>query len=248
MIFYLAILLTLCGFLIVISALFIEISEAKATDEYSPIQTAKPTSHGNFKSDNLEIISPDELDNRDNIFSEFEDTLPDLFGVEHTLKRDNFDIENEFYDNIDRKTENIKSSEAELSMESDIYDMESNPARQRGDDDVVYAIMFDDRSDIIDYTSGVGTIDSSLLKYKDIKRIGRGIIESDPDGINFYLDEKLYRFDSHRIYDIWCGENYVALPLKGNGIVKLFIIENSEDFPHKVETNFKEFESGLSSP
>ncbi|MCL1834273.1 MAG: hypothetical protein FWG49_07210 [Leptospirales bacterium] len=218
MIFYLAILLILCGFLIVISALFIEISEAKET-----IQT---TGHANFKSDNSEVVFSDELDNRDSIFREFEDTLPDMDDEEQAFGSDNY-IADEIY------------------IEDDIDDTEPDSPKQKSK--AVYAVMFDDRSDIIDYTSGVGTIDPTFLKYKDIKRIGKGIIESDHDGINFYLDEKLYRFDLHRVYDIWCGENYVALPLKGSGIVKLFIIENSPDFPNKVEADFKEFQRILSA-
>jgi len=251
MIFYLAILLILCGFLIIISVLFIEIRETKRVEEYPPakIKTAeeyssikdsgkrpapvkikkqeeyrpikppkeykpiKTKSPDNFESvihelNDLEIITPDELDSKDNIFSEFEDKYPDLFEPEQVLDMEEFDIKS----TLPLKEENK---------------------------DIVYAVMFDDRSGIIDYTSGVGIIDSTFLKYKDIKRIGRGIIESDSYGINFYLDEKLYRFDSHRIYDIYCGDNYVALPLKGDGIVKLFLIENSSDFSFKVEADFK---------
>ena len=279
MVFYLAILLILCGFLIVISALFIEISEVKKAEEDKPVKIKsaedyrpiRTKSSNNFKSessrsvgnrsgsnrtesnrpDDLEIIFSDELDNKVSIFSEFEDSLPDLQEPEQVLKKDKFDIKSRLHDNIDQKTEKVQSVTAESDLESDIElesdtemadSLNSNPPLQEKNNNIVYAVMFDDKSDIIDYTSGVGTIDSTFLKYKDIKRIGKGVIESDSDGVNFYLDEKLYRFDSHRIYDIWCGENYVALPLKGNGVVKLFIIENSADFPYKVEANFKEFE------
>ena len=301
MIFYLAILLILCGFLIVIFALFIEISEVKRTDENKPLKIKsaedrqiKTKSFDNLKSesnrginrpDDLEIISSNELDNdglyndeldndelnnKDSIFIEFEDTFNDL--PEHVLRKDKFDIKNRFHDNIDQKIKKTHSAAAESNLESDI-EIEDNlirdnlikdnfiednlikdnlktipqqkkPPLQEKKNSIVYAVMFDDRSDIIDYSSGVGTIDSTFLKYKDIKRIGKGVIESDSDGINFYLDERLYRFDSHRIYDIWCGENYVALPLKGHGLTKLFIIENSGDFPYKVESDFKQLEKG----
>ena len=240
MIFYLAILLILCGFLIVICALFIEISETKraeagATSRLRPTQirrmpgAVKTNNSGNFKpksnqSGNLEIISPEQLDDKNSIFSEFEATLSDLPEQKHVFKEDTFDT--------------IAELDPEPDIEIETADnVESNIPLQ--ENNAVYAVMFDDRSGIIDYTSGIGTIDSTFLKYNDIKRIGRGIIESDSDGINFYLDEKLYRFDSHRIYDIWCGENYVALPLKGNDIVRLFIIENSADFPYKAESDFK---------
>jgi hypothetical protein len=267
MVFYLAILLILCGFLIVISALFIEISEAKKTEEDTPlkIKTAKDyrpvktKSFNNFKSgsnksgsnrpDDLRTISPYEFDNNNSIFKEFEDTFHDLSEPKQVLRKDKFDVKNRFHDNIDQRIKKDHRAAAKLNFESDIEITDSpksnlpqnNPPQQKEKNNIVYAVMFDDRSDIIDYSSGVGTLDSTFLKYKDIKRIGKGIIESDSDGINFYLDEKLYRFDSHRIYDIWCGENYVALPLKGNGLVKLFIIENSKDFPYKVEADFKEF-------
>ena len=232
MIFYLAILLILCGLLIIISALFIETNETKNIEENTHFKIKTADDYGAIKADNytnlesnnkplwdFEIASPDELDNKDSIFSELEDT---------------FDIESRFHDD----TEIIYNHERDTSsmrrgLESDIEteiadDAESNSLQQ--EDNTVYAVMYDDKSDLIDYSSGVGTIDSTFLKYNNIKRIGRGIIESDSDGINFYLDEKLYRFDSHRINDIWRGENYVALPLKGSGVVKLFIIENSPNF------------------
>ena len=257
MIFYLAILLILCGFLIVISALFIEISEAKTAEdkpvinktaeEYRPVKkkgSSKLKSESN-KPEDLEIIFPDELDNKNSIFSELEDTFSDLNESEQTLKKG--DIKSTSYDKIDQKTEISHSAADRLrnksDMELEIADSLKNDSQlQEKSDKNVYAVMFDDKSDLIDYSSGIGTIDSTFLKYSDIKRIGKGVIESDSDGISFYLDERLYRFDLHRIYDIWCGENYVALPLKGNGIVKLFIIENSPDFSYKVEADFKEFE------
>ncbi|MCL2154626.1 MAG: hypothetical protein FWH53_03060 [Leptospirales bacterium] len=274
MIFYLAILLILCGFLIVISALFIEISEAKKTEEDTPlkIKTAedyrplKTKSSDNFKSgsnrrinrpDDLEIISSDKLDNdelynKGSIFSEFEDTFHDPSKPERVLKKYKFDTKSRFPDNIDQRIKKSHSIAAKSNLESDIeikdnlksIPPQKNPPLQEKKNSIVYAVMFDDRSDIIDYSSGVGIIDSTFLKYKDIKRIGKGVIESDSDGINFYLDERLYRFDSHRIYDIWCGENYIALPLKGHGLVKLFIIENSGDFPYKVESDFKQSVKG----
>jgi hypothetical protein len=195
----------------------------------------------------LKIILSDEFDSKNSIFSEFEDSFHDLKEPDKLLKMDEFDIKSTSYDKIDQKSEIRHSTADRLGNKSDmkleIADSLRNDSQlQEKSDKNVYAVMFDDRSDLIDYSSGIGTLDSTFLKYSDIKRIGRGVIESDSDGISFYLDEKLYRFDLHRIYDIWCGENYVALPLKGNGIVKLFIIENSPDFPYKVEADFKEFD------
>ncbi|MCL1864544.1 MAG: hypothetical protein FWF73_01890 [Spirochaetes bacterium] len=248
MVFYLAILLILCGLLIVISALFLEINETKIAEEYKPVKTE---SFNNFKSEslkpeNLEIISHDELDKKDNIFSEFEDTFPDLLERKQAFQKDEFDVDGIFHNNINQKIEKKYNTAAipysKSDVEFEILNSLERESQLQDKNNTVYAVMFDDKSDIIDYTSGVGTIDSTFLKYKDIKRIGRGVIESDSHGINFYLNEKLYRFDSHRIYDIWCGENYVALPLKGSGIVKLFLIENSADFQYKVEADFRKFE------
>ena len=325
MIFYLAILLILCGFLIVISALFIEIREAKAleenkpaeskikeenrpvenkaaeeyrpvenripeinrpvenkaTEEYKPVENRiseinrpvedktaeeyrpvenkiteekKPVEikssnnyNGSNKREDMEIVFSDELNSKNSIFTEFEDTYPDLREPVHVLKQDEFHSKSILQDKIEQKNGTEHSAHDKLNAESEIVlevidSFEDESALQEEKNEIVYAVMFDDRSDIIDYSSEIGTIDSTFLKYRDIKRIGKGVIESDSDGISFYLDEKLYRFDSHRIYDIWCGENYLALPIKGNGAVKLFIIENSTDFSYKVEADFKEFE------
>jgi len=240
---YLAILLILCGLLILITALSIETGAVTVAGDFKSdgIDKSANSYSGDLASEEVEIIFPgdmiDEVKDKsyeDDIFINFDDESPEL----DTTDNENIQQQGKTFQKERRK---LDSSGRPAIIEK----RENAASFHSRDDDIVSAIMFDDRSNIIDYESGVGVIDSTFSKYKSIKRIGRGKIESDYDGVNFYLDEKLYRFDFHKVYDIWSGSNYIALPLKGSSTVKLFIIENSAGFPDKVEANFKEYEKGL---
>lgn len=95
-----------------------------------------------------------------------------------------------------------------------------------------YAVLFEDTSDIIDYETNENTIDPTLNAYKNIKRIGRGRLETAKEGINFYIEKKFFRYDYHRVHDLKYGDNYVALSLKGSSAVKLFLYDDE-----RVKTN-----------
>jgi hypothetical protein len=86
------------------------------------------------------------------------------------------------------------------------------------------AVLFEDKSEVIDYSNDSGSIDPSLEKYKHIKRIGSGTISVEPGGLTFYMGKKIYRYDYHRIRDIKAGKSHLAVFLMGSGSVKLFII------------------------
>ena len=106
------------------------------------------------------------------------------------------------------------------------------------------AVLFDDRSNIIDYDSGNALVDASIEGYKNIKRVGSGRLKAEKDGLSFYHGDSLYRFDFHRIFDVWSGDNFIALPLKGSGAVKLFLLEKGSGLPEKVENYFQEYTKG----
>ena len=255
---YLAILLILCGLLILITALSVETGVVTADGEISPGGINKSAEYysAGFEPDEVEIIFPgDKLDHikddacNDDIFISFDDETSDFNKPEYIHDKNDLETAGTGYRNVRQKGTEVPGERRKLdsSGRPEIIEKRENlPFMHDEDDDgTVSAIMFDDRSNIIDYESGVGVIDSTFSKYKSIKRIGKGRIESDYDGVNFYIDEKLYRFDFHKVYDIWSGSNYIALPLKGNSTVKLFIIENSAAFPGKVEADYKEYEKGL---
>ena len=235
---YLAILLILCGLLILITALSVESGIVN-----SPALTYPERDYRKYESDldDEDIIFPsdgipdikDDLYEED-IFISFDDESEDLTGDDNS-----FEIQS------DDELPFVNENNYDAGQTESVSGKWSSENAGNNTDGRVRAIMFDDRSNIIDYESGMGVIDPTFSKYKSIKRVGSGEIESDYDGINFYIDEKLYRFDFHKVYDIWSGLNYIALPLKGSSTVKLFIIENSAGFPEKVESNFKEYEKGL---
>lgn len=103
------------------------------------------------------------------------------------------------------------------------------------------AVLFEDRSSVIDYSSESGSIDPSLEKYRNIKRIGSGTMSVETGGITFYMGKKLYRFDFHRVRDIKAGKNHLALFLMGSGSVKLFIIEPESGIAIAATDAFREY-------
>ncbi len=103
------------------------------------------------------------------------------------------------------------------------------------------AVLFEDKSNVIDYSGESGSIDPSLEKYKNIKRIGSGTISVETGGITFYMGKKLYRYDYHRIRDIKAGESHLALFLMGSGSVKLFIIESGRGVITAATDAFREY-------
>lgn len=250
---YLAILLILCGLLIVITALSVETGIVNASGDLKSggknrSAESNPSDSGrdDFKSEDVEIIFPEDAIDEMNI--DFDNEPVDLILPESVYADEDRGIGDDNLNSIQKKVEPDRAERRKLDSTGrpDIIEKRENSlSGSRNDDGSVSAVMYDDRSNIIDYESGTAVIDTTLSKYKSIKRIGKGTIDSDYDGVSFYLDERLYRFDFHKVYDIWSGSNYVALPLKGNSTVKLFIIENSTGFPGKVESNFKEYEKGL---
>jgi hypothetical protein len=103
------------------------------------------------------------------------------------------------------------------------------------------AVLFEDKSNVIDYSSESGSIDPSLEKYKSIKRIGNGTISVENGGITFYMGKKLYRYDFHRIRDIKAGKSHIALFLMGSGSVKLFIMEPGSGIITMATDTFREY-------
>ncbi|GEM_PF-1078050 len=103
------------------------------------------------------------------------------------------------------------------------------------------AVLFEDKSNVIDYGSESGSIDPSLEKYRNIKRIGEGTISVETGGITFYMGKKLYRYDFHRIRDIKAGKSHLALFLMGSGSIKLFIIEPGSAVITAATDAFREY-------
>jgi hypothetical protein len=87
------------------------------------------------------------------------------------------------------------------------------------------AVMFEDKSRVIDYDNESGSIDPSLEEYKNIKRIGSGRLVVEKGGVTFFLGKKLYRYDFNRVNGIKTGERHLALFMDGSEVVKLFIVE-----------------------
>ncbi len=106
------------------------------------------------------------------------------------------------------------------------------------------AVLYEDGSGVIDFNNGTGPSISDMDEYKNIKRIGRGILAVEKGGISFSLGKKLYRYDFHRIRDIKTGENHLALFLHGSDAVKLFIFDRGDDQIEAIDSIFRDYTRG----
>ncbi len=254
---YLAILLILTGLLIILVTLFLETRKVNSRISDISAYHARAEKNESFES------SP-EYDPED-----FEIDLPDYDSSDYSSgstfpgdcnSQDIDDIFISFDDSTDGDYTDTSFPEAGAFDfdETVIFDEEPDPGNfdnpesspgARSGESVntggsAGAVMFDDQSGIIDYDSGEGIIDSTFKGYKNIKRIGSGELVIDIDGISFYLDGRLYRFDFHRLSRFWTGNNYIALPVKGGNSVKLFIVNGGDSLIKTAEDYFNESRKG----
>ena len=107
--------------------------------------------------------------------------------------------------------------------------------------EIVNAVLFNDYSSLIDYESRTGTIDPSLDDYRNIKRLGEGGFSVARSGISFLMENKLFRFDFHKLDRLYTGDNFVALGIKGVEAGKLFIFGRPGGMTGRVDAMYREF-------
>lgn len=113
-------------------------------------------------------------------------------------------------------------------------------AAQSGTQPELKAVLYEDSSKVIDYSSESGIIDPSLEKYRKIRRLGSGHVVVEKDGVSFYMGKKMYRYDFHRVRDVIVGERHIALFVGGSESVKLFICETSGEPLMAVRDAYRE--------
>ncbi len=101
------------------------------------------------------------------------------------------------------------------------------------------AVLFDDASGMIDYNGASGKINPMPEAYRNLKRIGRGRIVYEKEGISFYCEQKIFRYDFHRIRDIKTGETHLAVFMTGQDAVKLFIFESPDPIINRIGGDFR---------
>ncbi len=240
---YLAILLILTGLLIILVTLFLETRKVSAHIENISGNKSAP---GNKFSSGTEAFSdPEEID------IDLPDLSDDIYERNYNFQDDEEDIFVSFDDSDDDIDSYFDNQEIISTEDSILFDDFTGTETGDSTSDELFsdvytedkpaeAVMFEDRSGVIDYESGEGIIDPGMGGYKKIKRVGRGELSLDMDGLNFHVDGRLYRFDFHRIGTIYTGENYFAVPLKGSGAVRLFIFEKGDTYIDKIRNYYYE--------
>ena len=243
---YLALLLILTGLLILFLAIFMESGTGVKIKKTT--QTVKETAPYIADPEEIEIMLPGELETGHNGQDDFddyndEDLFVDFSGDENGSSSRDL-VDEEFSGSF------AVYGKDRVDFREDARQYESPPQNISGQGEELSAgeganaVLFDDRSNIIDYDSGNALVDASIEGYKNIKRVGSGKLKAERDGLSFYHGDSLYRFDFHRIFDVWSGDNFISLPLKGSVAVKLFLLEKGSGLPEKVENYFQEYTKG----
>ncbi len=176
-----------------------------------------------------EEIEPETLSSHD---------IDDHEGIHHEISR------HLLSEDDGEEVDLIDDSESFSRKEPDSPDLSSGKTvvKESANPNESYCfVLFDDRSSVIDYRSGTGNIDPSLKEYKNIKRMGNGRFLLDREGINFYMENKQFRFDFYRINEMVSGNNYIAAFIKGSQGVKLFVVENENELIDRVQRKFHEY-------
>jgi len=237
--FYLALLLVLVGLLIFLVALFSEKSNIDTSNKYakSELFSNKYKKSPEFKEEDIIFpeISDDFTetqlrDHEEDVFVSLSSDLPSEMPYEEDL-------------NFDDKTRATTIQEEELIPDSGPLRHEFIESEAFADerDDRIYAVLYDDKTGSIDYKKLKNIVAPSEALYKNMKRLGKGELRLDEDGLSFHMDSRLYRFDFYKIADLFVGDDYLALPLKESNSVKLFLIEGNNTFATQVLENFREY-------
>ncbi len=117
------------------------------------------------------------------------------------------------------------------------------PAASR-DSSLPGVTLFDDRSGKTDYGDPALSLRENGLSFENIKRIGSGVLEIEREGINFYKDNKFFRFDFHRIDSIRKGDRFIAVILRGSPVVKLFLFNSGLPYINRVAEEFNRYQQG----
>lgn len=251
---YLAVLLVLTGLLIVLVALFSESGRARsaATADFKGSSISGVNISGRIEPEDIDIVIPGMMQKpvprpeEEDIFINLDEGAGYIPEEKAESRLNKWELAEPFQDDIipdSGPLEEMSDSVFTGLEEEPVKAEESAPAVKA--DSQVYAVLFDDKSNLIDYNSGGSSIETSISTYNNIKRIGRGKVQVDDDGLSFYMDDKFFRFDFHKVYDVWSGPGFIALPLKGGSSVKLFIIEGAPDFPDRVEIYYQEYVKGM---
>jgi len=249
---YLAILLILTGLLIILVTLFLETRKVNSRINDISAYHARaernesPESADEYYPEDVDIDLPDSSDYSSGSTFSDDYSSPDMdddIFISFDDSSDSDDPDTSFSDAGSFDFDETVIFDEEPCAEV-LDDPESLHGSVAGDGinggGSAAAVMFDDHSGIIDYDSGEGIIDSTFNGYKNIKRVGSGELLLDIDGLNFYLEGRLYRFDFHRLSRFWTGKNYIAIPVKGRDSVKLFIIYGGESLIKTAEYYFNE--------
>ncbi len=237
---YFAVLMILTGLLILLLSVFTE--PGTGVKAIKSVRTVKKTPQHHPEPEDIEIPLSDDPEIMNDMSYEIDDFNDEDLFVDFSMD----DTEPATRDLVDDEF----SGRFAVHGKDKVDFMEDDPSREGRQAQIgpgrgsVSAILFDDRSNMIDYDSGSAVIDSSIEGYRNIKRIGSGNLSAERDGLSFYLGEILHRFDFHRIFDVWSGDNFIALPMKGSGTVKLFLMEKGSGLPEKVEKYFQEYTKG----
>ncbi|MBN2401090.1 MAG: hypothetical protein JXN64_01700 [Spirochaetes bacterium] len=196
-------------------------------------------------SESASPVINEKLQNRSKKIAEKISKSGSDFGQKKSTDR-NFTPENISYKADDSENDSFEDNVKKVDNEiyNEVYDIEEKFENNRMSEDFP-VVMYEDSSNIIDYSNNDSIIDSTLREYKKIRRVGAGNLEISEDGVNFRAGKKLFRFDFRRIADIKSGNNFFVLLMKGSDVSKLFLFKKDTEVSEKLKKFYNKYSSNV---
>jgi len=209
--FYFALILILCGLFLLLFSLLLSSARESSSDGYSNSEFPE------IREEDLDL---------------------DIDFTEKVPADSDFDLSDNI---VERREQPLLSSDFDDEAD-DIFQGDQDIVDHRTEKEMLFtAVLFEDSSGTVDYSSGYGTIDPTRNSYRNIKRRGSGEISLEKAGITFHVGRKLFRYDFHKFRSFFRGDNYVALIPYGDSPVKLFIFPQPGPIIHLISETFNTY-------
>lgn len=122
------------------------------------------------------------------------------------------------------------------------------PIKNKGKESIVQSHDAKRGYEVVLYIDSSGTIGSvsdhlSSSDWGSITRVGSGSLQYVQQGINITINNKLYRYDFHRIASMKAHDNYMLFTIKGKNAVNCIVINEKSDILLNIEKEYSNFKN-----
>ncbi len=237
---YLSLFFIFSGLLFLVYALIVTFSEKPGAGKTAgagvpkQVHTLRDEAEKKGPSAGEELVVPDVVPSRPAPGESFSEELRD-FGVD-----EHDDVE------ISEDNDNFLPDDSE-DFYGDSAVEEKTAGEGETESDFAAAVLYEDSSHLIDYSSEKGIIDPRFDHYREIRRIDEGKLLLEKEGFSFYCGKKFFRFDFIKAENVYISHNSIAVIYHGDVPVRLFILPEKTEFTERARAAYREFLESRSS-